>query len=321
MTTVVTKKKPVGERTESVPETLAKVPERIAEEIAEALELIDPRKATRNAAVMGLVGGSVTATALVKAAGVADLFNPFVLVALFALLPLALPYGWHLKDMDLRLAVRLFAAHQAGREGKVGQAALKAPPFYFRLRVPSEITPASTARMAFGPYSLSLSIGVITWGASLGIAPGSNPISLPFSGIALSVALASMGGTLAATWIVPPLWLLRTAGVRVLDPHEGRVLRVDETWLAVLGPFMGVAALGTLFIVFAIGGLGLSPALFSFAAISIALFPVVFAATYLYRTRREANAAAELARRLRALGLKTYGSLAEAVAASERPKA
>ena len=137
-----------GERVETVPQAIAKVPERIAEEIADVLELIDPRKATRNVAIAGLVGGSVTATALVKAAGVADLFNPFVLIVLFALLPVVLPFGWRMKDMDLRIALRLFAAHQAGREGKVGQAALKAPPFYFRLKVPPEITPASTARMA-----------------------------------------------------------------------------------------------------------------------------------------------------------------------------
>lgn len=242
-----------------------------------------------------------------------EFFNPVVTLGIFVFLTVGLPFAWCAGGLDVRLAERLFKLHRRFREARVAKGKREHTPEYFRLPVKMEITPWGTAKMAFEPYSLSLSVGVIAWSVSIGISPGGAPITATSAALAMGVALASMAATLVVTWIVPPLWLLRTAGVRVLERDEGEVSRVDEWYNAVLGPVMGVAALGTLFVVYAIGGLGLRPAVFSFVTISVALFPINFAATYLYRVRREARAASDLAVRLRARGVKKFGTLGEAL--------
>lgn len=292
---------------------LRSVPEKVVGEIAEVLELTDPQKTTRNAAVLGLAGGAVAAALLAQAAGVVELFNPVLTFLLFAFAVAGLPFAWQLKGVDVWLAVRFFALHRRVhlRRGAKGEG-LGAPE-YFRLKGDTEVRPWATAKMAFEPYSLSLSIGAMAWSATVPH-PASAPATPDASAaLALSVAAISMSATLLATWIVPPLWLLRTAGARMVNRKEGRVSRVDEWYNAVFGPVMGVAALGTLFIVYAIAGLGLRQAVFSFVTISVALFPIAFASTYLYRMNREGEASVIVTGELRDMGVAKYESLEEAV--------
>src|SRR6266850_316323 len=117
--------------------------------------------------------------------------------------------------------------------GPRAQRAARETPVYFRVQVKEHITPVSTVKMAFEPYSLSLTIGVIGWSAMIGVAPGGQPIATPNVVLAVTILLASMGASLLATWIIPPLWLLRTAGVRVHYRHRAAVVGVDAWYLAV----------------------------------------------------------------------------------------
>src|SRR3990172_1037106 len=91
---------------------LGHVPEKIVGEIAEVLELTDPQKTTRNAAVLGLAGGAATAALLAQAAGGVGLFNPLLTFLIFAFAVVGLPFAWQLKDLDVSLAVRLFSVHR-----------------------------------------------------------------------------------------------------------------------------------------------------------------------------------------------------------------
>lgn len=299
-------------------EALIEVPEKLSDDVAGRLHLDDPRKSTRNAALVGLLAGTAGATLLAQAAGVVELFNPLATFALYAFMALALPFAWSLRGIDVRFAMRLLRLHDRWHGRPRARRTAKDKPVYLRLTVVEHITPGGTVKMAFEPYSLSLTVGIIGWSALIGITPGGQPITTPDVVLAATIALASMAASLVATWIIPPLWLLRTAGVRVYYPHRGTVAGVDAWYLAILGPFMGVAALGTLFIVYAIGGLTLRPAVFSFLAISMALFPIAFAGTYLYRARREGRASAELAFRLKGRGLRTYDKLDRALEAESR---
>jgi len=292
---------------------LGHVQEKIVGEIAEVLELTDPQKTTRNAAVLGLAVGAATAALLAQAAGVVELFNPVLTFLIFAFAVVGLPFAWQLKDLDVSLAVRLFAVHRRVHLRRGAAADRLRAPEYFRLRLATEVRPWGTAKMAFEPYSLSLSVGAIAWSATVPHPAGGPTTASASAALALSVAAISMVATLVATWIVPPLWLLRTSGVRVMNRATGEVSRVDEWYNAVLGPVMGVAALGTLFIVYAIAGIGLRQAVVSFVTISVALFPISFAATYLYRMQREGEAAVMVARELRAMGVAKHGSFEEAV--------
>ena len=293
---------------------VVEVPEKALEELVYRLELDDPKKTTRNAAWAGLIGGAIAAALLAQEAGVLELFNPLATLSLFVMLTVGLPFAWRLRGLDVHLAVRLWKLHKwafvRGHERPGG----KVPPVYFRLRLETRVTPWETAKMAFEPYSLSLTVGIIAWSMAIGIAPGQAPITAPSAVLAVGIALASGGATLAVTWAIPPLWLLRTAGVRAHLPSLGVVQSVDHWYLSVLSPLMGVAALGTLFIVYAIGGLTLRPAIFSFITISVALYPIAFASTYLYRVTREGMAAAQVAYQLRGQGVRSYRDVPEALA-------
>jgi len=308
-----------GDEIEAAARLVAGVPEKALEELVYRLELDDPKKATRNAAWAGLAGGSVGAALLAREAGVIELFNPLATLSLFVMLTVGLPFAWRLGDIDVRVAVWMWALHRrvfVRRHERSGRAVA---PSYFRIRVETDVTPWQTAKMAFEPYSLSLTVGIIAWSMAIGIAPGGEPITAPSAVLAMGIALASMGATLGVTWVIPPLWLLRTAGVRAHLPSQGVVQSVDHWYLAVLAPLMGVAALGTLFIVYAIGGLSFRPAILSFITISVALYPIAFASTYLYRVTREGRAAAEVAYLLRREGIRSYAGVPEAMASANRP--
>lgn len=297
---------------------VVEVPEKALEELVYRLELDDPRKATRNASWAGLMGGAIGAAALAQQAGVLELFNPLATLTLFVLLTVGLPFAWRLGELDVRMAIRLWKVHKRVFESRYRSSGHPVPPAYFRIRTQTDVTPWQTAKMAFEPYSLSLTVGIIAWSAAIGIAPGRAPITAPSAVLAMGIAVASMAATLGVTWVIPPLWLLRTAGVRSHLPRQGVVQSVDHWYLAVLSPLMGVAALGTLFIVYAIGGLSLRPAVFSFVTISVALYPIAFASTYLYRVTREGRASAQLAYHLRKRGVKSYADVPQAMAAIHR---
>lgn len=298
--------------------SLIEIPEKIAEEIAEQLELDDPRKATRNAAVAMLLAGSLVAASLAQAAQAAEFYNPVITLGLFAVFVLVLPAAWRAGGLDVKLGLRLFDLHRRIFERRARAWGAASAPSYFRVRVRTQIRPWATAKMAFEPYSLSLTVGVIAWSIAVGIGPGVAPLGTPNTVLAAEIAALSMIVTLVATWVVPPIWLLRTSGLRVADPRLGTVETVDNWFVKIFGPLMGIASLGTIFIVYAIGGLPLRAALFAFAAISVTLFPVNFAATYLYRVRWEGKAAAQLAFVLRQRGVRTLNSLPEALQAQPR---
>lgn len=307
-----------GNDIEAAARMVVEVPEKALEELVFRLELDDPRKATRNAAWAGLAGGAIGAALLAQQAGVLELFNPLATLLLFVLMTVGLPFAWRLGELDVRLAIRLWALHRRVFEGRYRSAGLPVPPAYFRIRTQTDVTPWQTGKMAFEPYSLSLTVGIIAWSMAIGVAPGREPLTAPSAVLAMGIALASMGATLGVTWVIPPLWLLRTAGVRAHLPRQGVVQSVDHWYMAVLSPLMGVAALGTLFIVYAIGGLSLRPAIFSFVTISVALYPIAFASTYLYRVTREGRASAELAYHLRKRGIKSYSDVPQAMAEIHR---
>ncbi len=270
-------------------------------------------------AILGLGAGGAVVALLSQAAGKAELFALLATLGLYALLTIVLPWAWMLGGIDVRLAVWLFEGHRRTHERRNKRGDPRGKVAYFRLRTPSKITPMGTASKAMQPYSLALTVGLIEWNSALSFVPGSAAITDISPPVALGVALTAMVATVLVTWIVPPLWLLRTAGVRVFAREAGEVTRVDAWYNRVLSNVMGTAALSTFFIIFAIAGIGLRATIVSFATISIALFPINYAATYLYRARREAKAAAELARRLEAIGIHAYAGTPEALKEAKVP--
>jgi hypothetical protein len=303
----------------SEPRSWAKGQERLAKEAQAARARLETSKATANTALAGLAAGAVFVALLSQAAGKAEFFALLTTLGLYALLTVVLPWAWKLGGIDVRLAVWLFEGHRRTHDRRKERGDPRGRVAYFRLTTPSKITPMGTASKAMQPYSLALTVGLIEWNSALSFVPGSAAITDVSPTVALGVALTAMVATVLVTWIVPPLWLLRTAGVRVFAREAGQVTRVDEWYNRVLGQVMGTAALGTFFIIFAIAGIGLRATIVSFATISIALFPINYAATYLYRARREGAAAAELARRLEALGIHVYAGVPEALDATKAP--
>lgn len=255
--------------------------------------------------------------ALQRVLGFAHLVEP--LTALLLYLPLAVGQWrfWKWGNLDTKTALTFIAMHQRAFRDHDPLEKLERPDVvrgdHFRVAVGLQPTLGRAAGRASYVYSIALTFGAIMSTLFLPNNLGQQLTLAQLATRSTYVALLTFMFAFAIGWILPPLWLVEDAGLRYFHRKLQSVEQVARWYLIQLGPFLGVGAFGTFFLIYYIAGFTLEDAIIALLQLSLSLYPASLTATYLYQRYREKTALARVKEALDRQGMREFPSAVTAL--------
>jgi hypothetical protein len=249
--------------------------------------------------------------------GLESLLEP--LTALLLYLPLAIGQWrfWRLGNLDTKTAMVFIHLHEKAFKDTDELEALENPGVirgdHFRVAVETHLSLRRAAGRATYVFSIALTFGAIMSTLFFPNNLGQQLSLRELAARSTSVAFLTFLFAFAIGWILPPLWLVEDAGVRYYHRRLQSVEQVARWYLIQLGPFLGVGAFGTFFLIYYIAGFTLVDAIIALLQLSLSLYPASLTATYLYQRYRERAAVERLKNELEKHGMREYPSAVTAL--------